>query len=58
MEDTGANMSNVQLEATESSQLVERENADLRQQLKALESRYDSSRQVRPLLFARCWLTM
>jgi hypothetical protein len=56
MEDTGANMSNVQLEATESSQLVERENADLRQQLKALESRYDSSRQVR--LFARCWLTI
>jgi hypothetical protein len=52
IEDTGANMSNAQLEAAERSQLLERENADLQQQLKALESRYDSSRQVRPMHFA------
>ncbi|WIA29379.1 hypothetical protein OEZ86_011883 [Tetradesmus obliquus] len=47
MEDTGANMSIVQLQAAErAQQRLERENADLKQQLKSIESRYDNSRQL------------
>jgi hypothetical protein len=57
IEDTGANMSNVQLQAAErAQQRLERENADLKQQLKSMESRYDSSRQVRSQHGARCLL--
>lgn len=55
MEDTGANMSIVQLQAAErAQQRLERENADLKQQLKSIESRYDNSRQVRPLHASSC----
>jgi hypothetical protein len=53
-EDTGANMSNSQLEAAARAQHLERENAGLKQQLEGLESR---CQQVRPIQSARCLLT-
>ncbi|KAF6262500.1 hypothetical protein COO60DRAFT_612441 [Scenedesmus sp. NREL 46B-D3] len=43
--DTGAIMSNAQPQAVERAHHLEQENADLKQQLTAMESRYDSSRQ-------------
>jgi hypothetical protein len=59
IEDTGANMDNTQLQAAErAQQRLELENADLKQQLKSMESRYDSSRQVRLTHVRECMMAL